>query len=245
MSTSLLYGAIALLMIDSITETGLIVAMVEWLHRRAGGEFFINYNDSTFSLNGKPLNLLGDQGHASNGAAGTAFVVIGCGGLLALALRHRQLKRYGGISGFTSFLYNFWLYMTAISAVFSVAVLVYTFVETYRHTGQHINIAVASQLNNQPYPDNVPYPRDSWTPQNWFPAVLELDLHSAEDREDIRTYLAIMRGWQWNLIPMAVLSIAVAVLAFTERMTQRRRGGRANGVSRLEAARQKTGSPYS
>lgn len=234
----------ALLMIDSISETGLIVAMVEWLHRRAGGGFPVAYSNNTFLLAGKPLNFLVDQGHASNGAAGTAFVVIGGGGVLALSLRHRQLKRYGGINGFTAFLYNFWLYMTAISAIFSIAVLVYTFVLTYTHTGQHINVAAASRLNNQPYPNNVPYPRDSWTPQNWYPAVLELDLISQDDRDSIKVYLAIMRAWQWNLIPMAVLSITVSILAFLDRR-RHQRVHRANGVSHLEAARHKTGSPYS
>jgi hypothetical protein len=242
MSPHLLYATLALLMLDSITETALIVAMVEWLHRVAGKGFGVNYNDTTFILQGKPEHFLVNQGHASNGAAGTAFVVIGCGGILALALRNRQMKRYGGLSGFTKAFYTFWLYMTSISAVFSVAVLVYTFVETYTHTGQTINVALASRLHNEPYPNQVPYPRDSWTPQNWFPAFLELDIARQSDRDDIETYLTIMRAWQWNLIPMAVLSIVVSALAWVDR----RRGQRvfrANGG--FGGERGKPGSPYS
>jgi hypothetical protein len=234
----------ALLMIDSITEMGLIVDMVAWLHRTAGAGFYINYQGSEIFMNGKPLNILLDQGHTSNGAAGCAFVVIGLGGILALSLRHRQLKRSGSMHGFTAGLYNFWLYMTAISVIFTIAAFVYVFVVTYTHTGQEIDPALVLQLHATPASGN-PYPRDSWTPQNWYPAMLKLDLASSSARSNIKLHLQLMQAWQWNLIPMVVLGIAVSVLAFMDRMRHARVVNRANGAFSLETARHKSGSPYS
>jgi len=243
MGSILLYSAIALLTVDSLLEMAFIATTVGWLHVRAGGVFPVEYQGSQFLLNGKPLHLLLNQGHASNGSAGTGYIAIGAGGLLALWLRHRQLKRNGRTSGFTSFFYNFWLVMTVLSSIYAMACLVYVFVQTYGHNNQHIDLAFASTLKNEPYPNNVPYPRHPWTPQNWFPAVLELPLVSNSDRSDIQLHLTIMKGWQWNLIPMVVLNLVVMVLAFMDRRRQRNLMSRANGVSRLEAA--KIGSPYS
>lgn len=240
-----LYGAIALQFIDTVVELAFIVNFVGWNHSRAGKEFFVSYQGSEFSLNGKPLNYLVDQGHTANGAAGTSIVVIGVGGALALYLRRRQLKHNNELRGFTKFLYNFWLYMTAITAVFTIAAFVYLFVVTYQHAGQHIDLGIASQLNNQPYPGNVPYPKDTWTPQNWFPAMLELNLVSAHDRSDIKFHVALIKGWQWNLIPMVILSIITAVLAFIDKKRHDQGINRSNGASRLEAARKKSGSLYS
>ena len=245
---SLLYGAMALLLVDAAIEMGFIINTVRWLHVIGGSWFDVQYQGSQFSLAGKPLNLLVDQGHTSNGAAGTALVAISLGGSLALFLRNRQLRRNGSLSGFTSFLYRFWLWMTAISAVFTVAAFVYVFVETYQHANQHIDVAYASRLGNQPIPGprgNVPYPQQSWTPQNWLPAVLELDLVGISDRSDIKFQLAIMKGWQWNLIPLMLIGIVVSVLAFMNDRKHKQGGYRSNGASRLEAARQKSGSPYS
>jgi hypothetical protein len=241
----LLYCAMALLLADAATEMGLIVTMVRWLHVRAGKGFEVSYQGESFILQGKPLHFLLDQGHTSNGAAGSAVVVVCIGGALALFLRHRQLKRYGGISGFTAFLYNFWLYFTAVSAIFTIAAFVYVFVETYTHTGQHINVEIASRLNNRPYPNQVPYPEQEWTPQNWYPAFLDLDIVDQADRNTISYHLRIMQGWQWNLIPMMILGVAVAFLAFADRMRHKQYVNRQNGVSRLEAAKMKHSSSSS
>ncbi|KAK3679579.1 hypothetical protein LTR37_021398 [Vermiconidia calcicola] len=214
---------------------------------RAGGSFAVNDpNGGEFSLHGKPLHELADQGHGANGAAGTAFVVIGVGGCIAIFLRHHQLKPTGFVHGFTAFLYNFWLIMTVLSAIFSLASLIYVFTLTYQHDHQDINTSVASQLNNQPYSNQVPYPLLTWTPQNWFAAVLRLSLVHDNDRSDIQTYLRIMHGWQWNLVPMTVLGFVVMGLAMVDRMKQRQASIEADGASRLEAAqRQKAGSPFS
>ncbi len=227
LSTKLLYGAIALLMADSITELSLISSMVAWLHVRAGKAFEVEGPNGPFSLHGKPENLLLNQGHSSNGASGTAFIAIGLGGILALWLRSRQLKRDGSLHGFTRFLYNSWLVMTILSAIFSLASFVYVMDETFSHDNQAIDIIRASKLNNHPYPNYVAYPLLSWTPQNWFAAVLELPLVSSSDRSDIKLHHTIMQAWEWNLIPMTVLGFVVMVLAFLDRMTQTQRISRA------------------
>ena len=234
----------ALLTVDGVIELGFITSMVHWLHVRAGKWFMIEYQGDTFSLNGKPKNFLLNQGHASNGAGGTAFIVVGLGGCLALFLRNRQLKRRGSTHGFTSFFYNFWLVMTVLSAIYSFAAFIYVFTLTYQHDHQSINLKIASQLHNRPYPHNVPYPDMEWTPQNWFPAILRLNLVDPADRSDIQMHLNIMKGWQWNLIPMFILGIVVCALAFVER-SKRRTSGYKNNDVHLEAARQKNGSPFS
>lgn len=82
-----LWVSIGLLMIDSSLEMALISSMVAWLHRRGGRSFEIDYDGASFSLHGKPRGLFVHQGHVSNGAAGTAFVIVGLGGILALTLR--------------------------------------------------------------------------------------------------------------------------------------------------------------
>ena len=88
--------ALAILMLAAGLELASISSMVYWLHYRAGKDFTIAYQDSTFSLHGKPENLLVDQGHTSNGAAGTAFVLVSLLGFVALA---QLQKRTGALPG--------------------------------------------------------------------------------------------------------------------------------------------------
>lgn len=215
----LLYIAIGVLMVDSIIELAFVSSMVAWLHRRAGGAFEIGYNGSSFSLHGKPVHLVVDQGHTSNGAAGTAFVLIGMGGLLVLWMRSRpNLWQKGS----TKFLYHFWLVMTVLSALLTLAAIIFTWIVTGDYSGQTIDESLASQLNNQPYPNYVAYPLDKWTPENWFDAVLELDLIHKADRSTISTMTAIMRGWRINLIPMFIIGVVVAVLAFMDALSRRK-----------------------
>ena len=240
-ASSALYLSLALLIIDNVIEMGFIVGMVAWLHKRAGGDFIINNPaGGQFPLHGKPEGFLVDQGHASNGAAGTAWIVVGLGGIIALTLRNRQVKRTGSNHGIVRFLYNFWLIISILSAVYTVAVLVYTFVLTYRHDGQSIKIDVAAGLDNKPFPNQVAYPRDEWTPQNWYPAVLRLPLADQDDRDDISFHLKLMKGWQWNLIPMAIISLLVMVLALADKMAHRQRENRAYGERRLARNKQES-----
>lgn len=228
--TLTLWISIGVLMVDSIIELSFVSSMVAWLHSRAGKDFDISYNGSSYPLHGKPAGLLVNQGHTSNGAAGTAFVLIGIGGILALSLRK---KTSGFLGKFGRFWYTFWLYMTIPAMLLTLAALIYTMVLTYQHDHQLIDNAVASQLNNRPYPDYVAYPLDEWTPENWLDAVLKLDLVHSSDRSDIESHLRVMRGWRWNLIPMFIIGLSVSVVAFAEYLFVRRRSDR-GGAREME-----------
>ncbi|KAK5106213.1 hypothetical protein LTS08_000331 [Lithohypha guttulata] len=215
-----LYIAIGLLMVDSTIELSLISSVVAWLHRRAGGSWEVAYNNSSFSLHGKPLHELVDQGHLSNGAAGTAFVLVGTTGTLVLLMRNRSnLWR----KGFTKTLYMFWLIATVLSAILTLCALIFTFLVTNTNSGLSINLRYASILKNQPYPNQVPYDLGQWTPENWFHAVLRLDLVHQSERDIISTWIAVMRGARYNLIPMFVIGVAVVVLALWDANNRRRK----------------------
>lgn len=107
--------------------------------------------------------------------------------------------------------------MTILSALLTLAALIYTFVLTAQTDDQSIDLAVAAAN-----PDPLMYPLDDWTPENWFVAVLALPLAHDSDRRDIRNNLRLMRGWRWNLIPLLTLGVVVAGLAVWELLAGRR-----------------------
>lgn len=225
-TTPLLIG-IALLLIDSALELSWVSNMVHWLHAYLGGQFQVLGPDGVpISLHGKPTNLLVDQGHTSNAAAGTALIVVSLGGLLVLYLRSRQRFR-SGISnapahGFVKFLYFFWLTFTVLSTLLAFSALIFVMVVTYQHAGQHIDLELASTLNNHPYPNYAAYPDLAWTPQNWCSALLELPIVGQSVRNEIAFQLRLMHGWQWNLIPLVILDLVVCGLAFRDFAAQRK-----------------------
>jgi hypothetical protein len=211
MSTSIaLKAAIGVLMVDSIIELAFISSMVSWLHNTASGSFAIVMGDgSTFNLRGEPLHLLVNQGHTSNGAAGTAFVLIGVGGILTLWLRNRA-GRFGHA------LYYFWVVCNVLALMLTIAALAYVFSVINQHRGQVIDLGLAESLKG------AKYPLDDWTPQNWFSAFL--DLHIADDsvRNDIASHYRVMRGWQYNLIPLFVVQLVETVLAVMDGLRWRK-----------------------
>ena len=217
--------ALAALMIDAIIELSLISSMVAWLHHTAGGDFEVIAPETpdtiSFPLHGKPKALLADQGHTSNGAAGTAFVLVGLGGILVTILRHHALSE-SRRSGLVTKIYRAWIASTMISAVLSFAALLYTFILTNAHQDQAIDIGLAASLENRPFPNQVAYPEQFWTPENWFDAVLELQLVDRHQREDIAHHLTIMRAWRWNLIPLFVLGLILSAAAIVDAWTTRR-----------------------
>ncbi|KIX91922.1 uncharacterized protein Z520_12358 [Fonsecaea multimorphosa CBS 102226] len=210
-----LYVAMGFLMIDGVIEVGFVGSMVGFLHDRAGRFFTIDAPNGTFNLHGKPKGIITDQGHTSNGAAGTAVVLVGFLGLLTIWYEKRRARRTQAINH--SGIFIFWVVMTVISALLTLSALIYTFVVTAQTDNQHINLAVAAAN-----PEPKMYPLDNWTPENWFIAVLELPLAHASDRRDIRNNLRLMRGWRWNLIPLFILGVTVASLAVWELISGRR-----------------------
>lgn len=206
-----------LLMVVSIIELSLISATVGFLSQRAEGTFDVLSGGSTFPISGKPANLIVDQGHTSNGASGTAFIIIGCCGFLALWLRSRpnyHTKSSAGV--FSRGWYRLWLGLNVPALLLTLGALAFTFAVANAHDGQRINLSVAEGLNGKSYSE------EKWTPQNWFDALLKLDLASRTDRNDIERFYRISRGWQYNLIPFLVVQLAQTVLAFLEATRQRK-----------------------
>lgn len=88
-----LFVALPTLMADGLIEVGLVGSMVGFLHDRAGKFFTIDAPSGSFDLHGKPKGLLVDQGHTSNGAAGTAVVLVGILGFLTLWYERRRARK--------------------------------------------------------------------------------------------------------------------------------------------------------
>jgi hypothetical protein len=107
--------------------------------------------------------------------------------------------------------------MSVLSAMLTLAAIIYTFVLTAQTDDQSINLTVAAAN-----PEPGFYPLDNWTPENWFVAVLDLPLAHDSDRRTIRNNLRLMRGWRWNLIPLFILGVTVASLALWELLGGRR-----------------------
>lgn len=217
---------LGLLMIDASIEFAFISYMVSWLHHTAGGDFEIiapsTSDKLSFPLHGKPEVMYVNQGHTSNAAAGTAFVLVGIGGIISLMLRHHWTKK-GMLGTFVTASHQIWILTTILSALLTLAALIYTFVLTKLHSIHHINLDVAVSLDNRPYPNYVAYPLDQWTPETWFVRVLELQLVYPAERNDIVRQLRIMRAWRWNLIPMFILGLGLCVIAVWDGLQGRKR----------------------
>jgi hypothetical protein len=223
-STALI-TAMAFLTADAIIELGYITSMVAYLHGGApSGTFIVNTPATlvanaaaaaTYEIKGKPQHMLVNQGHTSNGAAGSAIVLIGIVGAIALLARARLPGRR-----LTRFVYSFWMILQIPALLLTLSALGYTFAVTNRHRHQTIDQTIA--YNTQP----GPYAVDQWTPQNWFAAVLsQLDLRDADLVNNLSKHLRIMRGWQYNLIPMFLLQLLETVLAIVDWWVWQKNGG--------------------
>ncbi|CAK7271565.1 hypothetical protein SEPCBS119000_004667 [Sporothrix epigloea] len=220
------------LVADATIQLGFITSMVSYLHGGApSGIYVVNTPPSliasigaspTYLLNGKPLHVVINQGHTSNGAAGSCVVLMGIIGALVLFLRlHVPKNRVGRV------LYYAWMSLQIPTLLLTLVALAYTFSEVHAHRGQTIDQALA--YKTQP----GPYAADSWTPQNWFAAVLQLDLADAALRSNLAMHLRIMHGWQYNLIPLFLLQLLETLAAFADFRVWRaaRRGDRSSNSS--------------
>lgn len=235
-----LYVFLVLLLVDGIIELSFISSMVGWLHRRAGKTFDFQWDGGSnpdlagiYSITGKPEHLLVNQGHTSNGAAGTAIVIVGLGGILVLCLRRFSPRTFR--SRFGTALYYIWLVFTVLSALLALTALIYTFTITNQYANQTIEVRTAALGAAPPARGpGLPYPYASWTPENWFTAILnQLRLVSNSDRKDIELRVAIMRGWRWNLIPLFLLGVIVAGLAWLEAFKRKKE---TSGTARYQTA---------
>jgi len=86
--------ALVLLMIDSAIELALITSMVGYLHRSGANMYsFVSDTGDSASILAKPQGLLLNEGHTSNGAAGTALIIVCFGGFLVLWNERRRERR--------------------------------------------------------------------------------------------------------------------------------------------------------
>ncbi|KOS16911.1 hypothetical protein ESCO_004831 [Escovopsis weberi] len=217
--THLLHGAIGLLMLTSLLELAFISATVSWLHRTAHGTLQIHTSpssSSSFDLAWKPRTLMLDQGHTANGAAGTALILVGVGGIVVFWLRARPSALSSRLSAWVS---PAWVALGAVSCLLTTAALAYVLAVTDAHAGQEIDLSVARALDAS---RAEKYPLFSWTPQGWFSAVLRLDVADAQVRSDIALHLAIIHGWECNLVVLFALHVVTTVLIVLDFLDWRR-----------------------
>jgi len=218
MAFPILLVALVLLMIDSLIEVGFVGSTVGYLHKANGGQpFEIVGNGSTvLHLGAKPKHLSVDQGHTSNGAAGTALILVGVFGCIVLWHQNR-LNRSSARPSSTIFLA--WIGMTVLSFLLTTAALIYTFLITEETSGQNIDLSNPALNSNTV----VGYPLDKWTPETWYTAVLQLPFVHEDEKSGISSHLKMMRGWRWNLIPLFLLGLTIVILAVMELLKIRRR----------------------
>lgn len=149
-----------------------------------------------------------------------------CHGIIHI-LRLLTLWQYGKSSPF----YYLWALITILSWLLTLTALIYTFVLTNAHSHQTINFALAVATSPKPYP------RDFWTPENWYTQVNELPLVHDGDHNTLKKKLRLMRGWRYNLIPFMILGFILMVLVIVELLRFRK--------SRVRKAEQQHfGQPY-
>lgn len=114
-----------------------------------------------------------------------------------------------------------------LSFLLTLSALVYTFVVTAQTDSKHSRIDLSVAANTYASRTGVvfKYPDDTWTPENWFKAVLKLAFVDEGQKGDIRTHVRLMEGWRWNLIPLLLLGLSVMGIAVMGWMERRRDGG--------------------
>jgi hypothetical protein len=214
--SSLLHLAIALvfLTIDSALELSFISATVGYFHRSGANQYpFKGADGSTILINAKPKGFLVNEGHTSNGAAGTALVIVSIGGWIVLWWMRRREKSNETPRPSRIFLgYTIW---TILSFCLTTAALAYTFAVTNQTKGQSIDTTVAAQFQGHAYP------LQNWSPENWEKALLALPLTSNKDRDYLNHWLHVIQGWKWNLIPLFLIGLVVMVLSIRVYLEQR------------------------
>jgi len=213
-----IYVVLGLYVADAIISLAFLSTMVAFLHTSGAGPFNVGFPaGETFQMHGEPLKLLTNHGHTTNGAGGTAVVLIGFGGLIALIMEHKSRKKYGKSSG----VFFAWAIFVVLSWLLVLTALIYTYVLQSRTGKQVIDLTVLSQ---NPYP--AKYPLDSWTPENWYKEVLNLPLEDDKDRVIIAYVLRIMRGWKYNLIAFFLVGLTLSSLVVTELLRSRKQSAK-------------------
>lgn len=215
--------SLGLVMLTSAIELSFVTATVGYLALIGKQTFAVASDGATVQVPGLPASLEVNQGHTSNGAAGTGFVVVGCAGILALWLRGRPGYHAGSLGGrLGRAWYRLWLALNVPALLLTLAALAYVFAVTNGHDGQAIDLAAVPGTGTG---SGDKYPLLDWTPQGWFAALAGLDLVSGSDRDGIETHLRLARGWQYNLIPFFLVQLAQTMLALLDARRRRKAEG--------------------
>ncbi|RDW77519.1 hypothetical protein BP6252_05572 [Coleophoma cylindrospora] len=199
--------SLALLLVDSAIQLALISAMVGYLHRSGANQYLFAYNDTSVFVNAKPKGLLLNEGHTSNGAAGSALVLVCFGGFFMIWwLRRRAARNVRK----PSYLFVAYTVVSILALVLTLVALSWTFALTNQTSGQHINTLIAAQSQHNAYP------ADEWTPGTWTDALLDLPLIYKKDRAYLKHWRHVIEGWKWNAIPLFLVeSVAVVFICLT------------------------------
>ena len=119
-----------------------------------------------------------------------------------------------------------WSVMTVLSLLLTLTALIWTFVVTAQTANQSIDMAHLRTLLPDPNGATLPYDLLTWTPENWYKAVLQqIDFVNQGDRDLIQRNYNLMVGWRWNLIPLFLLGLLLVVLVALENSRVRRSRG--------------------
>lgn len=225
--------SLGLVMFTSALELALVTATVGYLAIIGKQTFAVTttttatgaQTQTTLQVPGVPATLDVNQGHTSNGAAGTGFVIVSCAGLLALWLRDRPgyYHRRGFGGWFGRVWYRLWLALLVPALLLTLGALAYVFTVTNAHEGQSIDLGVVQNLRSAT--SGAKYPLEEWTPQGWFAALAALDFVNDSDRDGVVTHLRIARGWQYNLIPFFLAQLTQTTLTLLDARRRRKTDG--------------------
>jgi hypothetical protein len=109
--------------------------------------------------------------------------------------------------------------------MFSLSAFIFVFVVTYQTTGQHIREPIA--LNSV----GTNYPYQTWTPETWFQAVLDLPLADGAQHAQIKSRVSSMVAWRWMLLPLLFVYMTALYVTVVTWSRQRR-----NVVARTSSA---------
>jgi len=196
-----LYATSFLLLAVSITEVGLVSSMVGFLHiqKTKVRSYLIDWPNNAVQLAALPENLLVDQGHTTNGAAGYGFVL----GLFGLFVAWKVSKTNG-----RSKLLLVQTIGVFLNVLLSLAALIYTFVVTHQTSGQTIDPSVAQA--------GTKYPEHDWTPENWYKALRKLPVDDKSLISTFNSHISTMEAWKWMLIPLFLVNLlAFGVAGFS------------------------------
>ncbi|RDW61373.1 hypothetical protein BP5796_11265 [Coleophoma crateriformis] len=199
--------SLLVLMVDAAIQLALISSMVGYLHRSGANEYPFSYNGTSVVVNAKPKGLLLNEGHTSNGAAGSALVLVCFGGFFMIWwLRRRAARNVRK----PSYLFVAYTAVSVLALVLTLVALSWTFALTNQTSGQQIDQLIASTSQHHAYP------ADEWTPGTWTDALLALPLIDEKDVSYLKHWRHVMNGWKWNAIPLFLVeTVAVAFICLT------------------------------